>query len=79
MLRVYEEKSVMEMFYNSEFWSGAKTTLEYYEKEGKLEEVCDYIEEFFQDCYAGENISITMLNDFIWFDLEDMFDEQIEE
>ena len=81
MLKVYEEKSIMEMYYNNEFWSGAKTTLENFDKLGRLEEVCDYIEDFFENCYDDKCIDITMINDFIWFDLEDLleYEEEIEE
>ena len=72
MLRVYEEKSIMQMYLNGEFWSGAKTNLDWYKAHGRLEEVCDFIENYFNDCY--ENcVDITTINDFIWFDVDDLF------
>ena len=57
-MKIYMEKSIKDF----EFWSGAKTTVEYL----TLEEL-DIIEECLEDCYP-DGIDETMLNDIFWFE-----------
>lgn len=50
---------------NFKAWSGAKTTLERIQNEGK----CGQFERILEECYP-EGITETQLNDLLWFDDE---------
>ena len=73
-MKVFEnDKTTKEMYYNNEFWCGAVDTLKYYDKKGLLDDVCDYVDQLVEDCYL-DGIDIYLLNDLIWFDLENLFE-----
>ena len=51
----------------SRSWSGAKDTLQEVARQGRADEVMDYLEMIFE----GQTPSETEVNDFIWFELAD--------
>lgn len=59
-----------------DFWSGARDRYEEYEKQDRLDELQQMIEDAFCDC--DELPSDTDINDFVWFDDEvnKIFDEE---
>lgn len=69
MLTVYSEKqfnNFYELFDNS--WGGAVDTLNEIIKQGREDEVMQILEEEFFD----QRPTDTQVNDFIWFDLENV-------
>ena len=52
-------------------WSGAIDTLKEIEKHNKEEEFMDYLESIF----FNEEVELTELNDFIWFEDEQIFSD----
>jgi len=56
-------------------WSGAKNVLEKVQEEGREEEAMQLIVEAFFDEVPDE----TAVNDFIWFELDDLMDLWTEE
>lgn len=62
-----------------DFWSGARERYEEYEKQGRLDELEQMIEDAF--CGCDELPTDTEINDFVWFDEEvnKIFDEDEEE
>ena len=69
MLTVRKEMnfdSLYELY--DESWSGARDTLDEIIKQGREEEAMQIIEETFSD----EIPTDTQVNDFIWFELEDI-------
>ena len=60
-----------------DFWSGARDTYEEYEKQGRLDE----LEQMIEDAFCDMTPSDTDINDFVWFDDEvnKIFDEDEEE
>lgn len=54
-------------------WSGAIDTLKEIEKHGKEEEFMNYLDSIFYD--YDEEIELTELNDFIWFEDEQIFSD----
>lgn len=53
-------------------WSGAIDTLKEIEKHDKEEEFMDYLENVF---WLEEEVDLTDLNDFIWFENETIFED----
>ena len=74
-MKIYEEKYVMGMYYDKELNEYAHKTLRKYEELGKLEEVCDFIEEYMEETYGDTIIKKVTLEDFIWFRLEETLKE----
>ena len=54
-------------------WAGASDVLDLIEEEGLEEEAMQVINEYFDN--EEEEIEETSLNDFIWFELEDVMKE----
>ena len=69
---IYSVSNFYELKQNS--WAGALQTLEAIEKAGLEDEFINYINELINDFSDGKGITETKLNDFIWFDTD-----QIEE
>ena len=67
-MKVFDELTFDEVLRSS--WSGAKTTAERIDEEGKGEE----FEQLIEDCYP-EGIDRTALNDILWFDSEWVFEQ----
>lgn len=65
MIKVYEELTIEQ--FNA--WSGGEDTLDIVREYDKMEELNDLAEEVFGD----EPISDTMLNDWLWFDRDEIF------
>lgn len=65
MIKVYEELTIKD--FNA--WSGAEDTLDIIREHDKMEELEELAEEIFGD----EPISDTMLNDWLWFDRDEIF------
>lgn len=66
-VHVYD--SFEDLMYNC--WSGAIETLKEIEKHGKEDEFMDYLETYFMDY---DEVEITELNDYIWFEDDEIFD-----
>jgi hypothetical protein len=60
-MRVYEEKSIIEMRDHDEFWSGAISTINYL-----TDDELDMIEGILDE--SGEGMGMGELNDFFWFE-----------
>lgn len=60
-----------------DFWSGARDTYDEYEKQGRLDE----LEQMIEDAFCDTTPSDTDINDFVWFDDEvnKIFDEDEED
>lgn len=53
------------------FWQGAKDRWENYTQEEK-----DFLDNYFEECYADADLdSICSINDFVWFDADDILEE----
>lgn len=68
--------------YKGNAWSGARTTLNDIEKQGREEEAMNIIEEYMSEDVLGYIPSETEVNDFIWVNLSDimhLYDEDDEE
>jgi len=68
--------------YKGNAWSGARTTLDDIEKQGREEEAMNIIEEYMSEDVLGYIPSEAELNDFIWFSLSDimhLYDEDDDE
>lgn len=65
MIKVYEEIGIEQ--FNA--WSGGEDTLDIVREYDKMEELNDLAEEIF----GNEPISDTMLNDWLWFDRDEIF------
>ena len=59
---------------NFEFWAGAKDVLNRCVQEDKLEE----LERLIEDVFCDSEPSDTEINDFVWFDAEDLIFENVE-
>ena len=58
--------------YRESAWGGALTTLDDVEKQGREDEAVEIIEEYMSEDVLGYIPSEIELNDFIWFDLQDV-------
>lgn len=68
-MKIYKEMDIE----NFEFWSGARDRMEAIAEAGIEEEVFDII----RDAFAEEEyVDETAINDFVWFDLDDILEEQ---
>lgn len=65
MMKVYEVLTIAE--FNA--WQGGEDTLDIIREHDKMEELEELAEEIFGD----EPISDTMLNDWLWFDRDEIF------
>lgn len=65
MIKVYEELTIAE--FNA--WQGGEDTLDIIREYDKMEELEELAEEIFGD----EPISDTILNDWLWFDRDEIF------
>lgn len=65
MIKVYEELTIAE--FNA--WSSAEDTLDVIREYDKMEE----LEELAEEVFGDELISDTMLNDWLWFDRDEIF------
>ena len=58
--------------YEQNAWGGARATLDEVVKQGREYEAMEIIEEYFSEDVLGHIPSEIELNDFIWFDLQDV-------
>lgn len=68
-MKIYKEMDIE----NFEFWSGARDRMEAIAEAGIEEEVFDIIRDVFAE---EEYVDETAINDFVWFDLDDILEEQ---
>lgn len=68
-MKIYKEMDIE----NFEFWSGARDRMEAIAEAGIEEEVFDIIKDAFSE---EEYVDETAINDFVWFDLDDILAEQ---
>lgn len=54
-----------------EFWGGAVRTVETVSELGMMNELEDFIIEVFSD---SEDVTDTTINDFVWFEDDDIYD-----
>lgn len=68
-MKIYKDMDIE----NFEFWSGAKDRMDAITDAGIEEEVFDIIRDVFAD---EEYVDETAINDFVWFELDDILAEQ---
>lgn len=57
-----------------EFWSGAKTRMD-----NATEDQINRVEERLEECFSGDMPTDGQINDFVWFECDDIFFEDEEE
>lgn len=68
-MKIYEEVTVKELVQDDRLWGGAKDTINYLKRVGKLEEGEQLAEQILSE--YSEGFTIYEVNNFIWLELID--------